>query len=140
LFDNAILTKISNAAVGFAMICIEKESFLPFAIRLNDKNVATINVPKSMKTDVTREELREYWKRELMASLANADILAVCTVCDVRLPDEKMRSAMFMHIEHVEGESWELLHYYERNGAEVVITEVQCDESAGWLFPSKSPS
>ena len=47
---------------------------------------------------------------------------------------------MLMHIENIEGESWDLLHYYERNGAETVITEVQCDVSAGWLFPSKSPS
>lgn len=140
MFDNAILTKISNAAVGFAKICIEKESFLPFAVRLNAKNEATINVPKSMKTDVTREELKKYWKHELEASLVNADILAVCTVCDVRLQDEERRPAMLMHIENIEGESWDLLHYYERNGAETVITEVQCDVSAGWLFPSKSPS
>lgn len=96
--------------------------FIPFGATLGSKRDVQLLMPKSMKTNVARDELRGYWAREL-AQAASEDRGTVCWCADVRiaLEGDAPVPAVLIHIEHPEAYAEDVLYPYEYMGSECLL-------------------
>jgi len=62
---------------------LEKGGFLPFGAALGSKRDVQLLMPKSMKQDVTTDELDAYWVRTLRKAVATGECKTVCSCTDM---------------------------------------------------------
>src|SRR5260370_31863694 len=81
---------------------LEKGGFIPFGAILGQKRDVQLLMPKSMKRDVPRNELDNYWARPIRNAIAAGKYMTVCWCADVRgQPDAgPLRPAVLFHFGH----------------------------------------
>ena len=112
---------------------------MPFGATLKPPRDVKILMPKSMKPDVTREELDAYWVRELRKAAAEVDCKTVCSCAEVRYGTHmhQMASAILVHIEHADVYAANVLCPFTKGeGARVAFGEPQVEESEFRVFVS----
>jgi hypothetical protein len=92
--------------------------FVPFGGTLGPGRYVKLIKPKSMKRDVTRDELEEYWVRELRRAVATGECKTVCHCTDVRIQEGEtgFSPAVLVHVEHADAISEDILYPYRRDG------------------------
>jgi hypothetical protein len=95
-----------------------------FGAVLGSKRDVQVLIPKSMKENVTQDELHVYWERELHAAVVAGDCKAVssCTFVNVPGRDGKLTTALLIHMEH------------EETGAEDILLPYRCNEDKSIVF------
>lgn len=104
---------------------LEQEGeFITFGATLGSNRDVRLLMPKSMKQDVTRDELDAYWVRTLRQAIAAVECGTVCSCVDVRLQtnDGAQVTALLIHVEHAHAFSEDILYPYRK------------DEDAGIVF------
>jgi hypothetical protein len=93
---------------------LEKGGFIPFGATLGSKRDVQLLMPKSMKQDVTTDELDAYWVRTLRQAVATGECKTVCSCTDVRVQANEglLVSAVLVHVEHVDTSSEDILYPY----------------------------
>jgi hypothetical protein len=112
---------------------------MPFGATLKPPRDVRILMPKSMKPDVTSEELDAFWVRQLRKAAAEADCKTVCSCAEVRygVSPDQMASAILVHIEHADVYSANVLCPFRKDeGSRVIFGEPQLEESDFRVFVS----
>jgi|SRR5580658_4770481 hypothetical protein len=113
-----------TVVVRVAVIQLKIGGLFPFGATLGSKRDVKLLTPKSMKKNVSREELDEYWKRELRKSTAEDECKTACWCADVLVPmdDGSLVPAIFVNFEHADGSAEDILYPYRKTeGSDVVL-------------------
>lgn len=99
-----------------AMQLKESDQLMPFGATLNSTRKVRLLMPKSMKQNVTPDELSTYWARELRAAAEKSDSPTVCSCCTGVLPHESGVTVpvFFVHIEHAGAYSEDIFYSYRK--------------------------
>lgn len=94
----------------------EGNELMPFGATLNSTREVALLMPKSMKQNVTTDELGRYWARELRATAEKSDSSTVCSCCAGLLPDESGAKVpgLLVHIEHAGAYSEDIFYPYSK--------------------------
>lgn len=105
-----------SVVTKFATMRIARDGFLPFGAVLGSKRNVVMLMPKSVKQNVSREELEAYWIKVVCEEAHTEDCTAICFCADVRVPnaDSTHVPAVFVHIEQPAGSSEDMLYPYEK--------------------------
>lgn len=99
-----------------AMQLKENAELMPFGATLNSTRKVVLVMPKSMKQNVTHDELSSYWTRELRAAAQKSDSPTVCSCCAALIPQEDGATlpVVFVHIEHAGSYSEDIFYPYSK--------------------------
>lgn len=99
-----------------AMQLKETGQLMPFGATLNSTRKVELLMPKSMKPDVTPDELSTYWARELRTAAERSDSPTVCSCAAGLLPHETGTGVLvfFIHIEHAGAYSEDIFYPYNK--------------------------
>jgi len=102
---------------------LEKGGLIPFGATLGSKRDVQLLMPKSMKQDVTTDELDAYWVRALRQAVATGECKTVCSCTDVRMQANEglLVSAVLVHVEHVDTFAEDILYPYRKDGGSGVV-------------------
>jgi hypothetical protein len=94
----------------------ENDLLIPFGATLNSTRKVNLLLPKSMKPNVTPDELSQYWAKELREAAEKSDSLTVCSCFAGFIPsaDGSDLQMIFIHIEHAGAYSEDALYPYTR--------------------------
>ncbi len=126
-----------RVVVKVAAIHLENGGLFSFGATLGARRDVKLLTPKSMKKDVSREELEEYWKRELRKSTGEDGRKTACWCADVRVPmdDGRLVPAVFVNFEHADGSAEDILYPYRKDeGSAVFFGEPTSAETAPQIF------
>ena len=113
-----LLRVVTQLAAKFLL----KGGFIPFGATLGpDRNVELL-MPNSMKKDVTRGELYDYFGKELRRSAAAEDRKTACFCAHVGEVDGRVVTpAILVHVEHSEAYAEDVLYPYQLNDVPEVV-------------------
>ena len=99
-----------------AMRLKENDLLMPFGATLNTTRKVELLMPKSMKQNVTPEELSTYWAKELRKAAEKSDSPTVCSCCAGLVPEKSgsMVPVLFIHIEHAGEYSEDFFYPYRK--------------------------
>jgi len=102
---------------------LEEGGFIPFGATLGSKRDVKLLMPKSMKQNVTRDELEAYWIRELRKATAEDACKTACSCADVRVPvgEGELVPALLIHVEHAEGSAEDILYPYRKDESSGIV-------------------
>jgi len=117
---------------------LEQGGFIPFGATLGSNRDVQLLMPKSMKPNVTQDELDAYWVRTLRKAAAGGECKSVCSCADVRIQadDGTMVPALLIHVEHTDNLSEDILYPYEKDERlGIVFGELKSEETEHQIFP-----
>jgi hypothetical protein len=99
-----------------AMRLKASDALMPFGATLNSTRKVHLLMPKSMKQNVTPDELSTYWARELRKVSEESDSPTVCSCCAGLVPHESGVTVpvIFIHIEHAGEYSEDFFYPYRK--------------------------
>lgn len=106
---------------------LEKGGFIPFGATLGPGRNVQLLIPNSATGEMTIEIVDAYWQRQMNKAVVAGNVIALCTVADVRVTDSdgKLAPGVFIHIEHSGGDAEELLYPYTKDeDSKVTFLEV----------------
>jgi hypothetical protein len=108
-----------GAAAEVAQKQLEQGRFLSFAATLGSKRNAKTIFTDDLEPDASREEIGEYWARELRELMADADVRVACYCARgrVQLGESAPVPCLLVHIEHVEGGAHDCVFPYGKDQA-----------------------
>jgi hypothetical protein len=112
--EKELLLRVVTRLAG---MLLAEGGLLPFGGTLGPGRNVKLLRPKSMKRDVTRDELEQYWVRELRKAVATSECKTVCHCADVRVPggETGLASAILVHVEHADSTSEDILYPYRKD-------------------------
>jgi hypothetical protein len=118
---------------------LEQGGFIPFGAILGQNRDVQLLMPKSMKRDVARNELDNYWARTIRNAIAAGKYMTVCWCADVRgqTDDGTLIPALLIHVEHAHSFSEDILIAYGKNeSGKVVFQEPNTEAIQHQIFSS----
>ena len=99
-----------------AMQLKENGELTPFGATLNSTRKVQLLMPKSMKQNVTPDELSTYWASELRTAAEKSDSQTVCSCFAGLLPHESGPAVpvFLVHIEHAGAYSEDIFYPYRK--------------------------
>lgn len=123
---------------------LEKGGFIPYGATLGSNREVQLLMPKSMKRDVTRDELDAYWVQTIRQAVATGECKTACWCADVRekAEDGTLVPAVLIHVEHAETFSEDILYPYRKDeNSGVVFGEPMSELTEHQIFTSsRKPS
>lgn len=139
--EKALLLRVVTKLVAPKL---EQGGFLPFGAILGQNRDVQLLMPKSMKRDVSPDELDNYWVQTIRNAIAAGEYLTVCWCADVReqAQDGTLASALLVHVEHAHSFSEDILIAYRKNeSGKVVFDEPRTEATLHQIFSaSQEPS
>jgi len=132
--EKALLLRVVTKLVGPKL---EQGGFFPFGAILGQNRDVQLLMPKSMKRDVSRDELNSYWVQTIRNAIAAGEYLTVCWCADVREPaqDGTLTPALLIHVENVHSFSEDILIAYRNNErGKVVFDEPRTEATLHQIF------
>jgi hypothetical protein len=123
---------------------LERGGFVPFGAILGQNRNIQLLMPESMKRDVTRDELQDYWVQTIRDATTSGEYMTVCWCADVReqTHDGTLVPAVFVHVEHLRSFSENVLITYRKNeSGRVIFCESTSEATQHQIFSfSRGPS
>jgi len=132
-----------DVVVQFAMKRLEEEGFYPFGAVLGTKRNVQLFVPKKWKPNSTRDEVEDFWFKELRKNTASGDYIAASFCADVRVPRNggELIPAMLVHIEHADASAEDGLYpYLKDEQSKVSLGTPTFVETRPQIFTFSGPS
>ena len=132
--EKALLLRVVTKLVAPKL---EQGGFFPFGAILGRNRDVQLLMPKSMKRDVSRDELNSYWIQTIRNTIAAGEYLTVCWCADVReqAQDGTLTPALLIHVENVHSFSEDSLIAYRNNeGGKVVFDEPRTEATLHQIF------
>lgn len=120
---------------------LEQGGFIPFGAILGQQREVQLLMPKSMKRNVTRDELDSYWAQTIRKAIVNGHYKTACWCADVRgqADDETLIPTLLVHVEHEHSFAEDILIAYRRNeGGNIVFDEPNIEPTKYQIFPSSA--
>jgi hypothetical protein len=104
---------------------IERGQLTPFAVTLGSKRNAQVlmSTDTDWEPDTSRDELAEYWTRELSEVIVQGETRAVGYCAGARVPAAEGKTApgVVVHLEHAEGGAEDILYRCGRDETSKVV-------------------
>src|SRR5260370_35420408 len=134
--EKALLLRV---VTKLAATQLEQGGFIPFGAILGQNRDAQLLMPKSMKRDVARDELDNYWARTIRNAIAAGKYMTVCWCADgrERTNDEALITALLFHAEQAYSFSEDILFAYRKSeSGKVVFDEPDTEATQHQIFSS----
>ena len=121
---------------------LESGGLRHFGTILGSKRDVQVLMPKSVKENVSLEELVSYWRREIGTAAAKAEwrVVACCTfAAELRDDNSFGGSALVIHIEHCDKrtEAEDVAYKYQGSrGSKIILGETSRAGAKRWLMDS----
>jgi hypothetical protein len=136
--EKALLLRVATKLVAPQL---KQGGFLPFGAILGQNRDVQLLMPKSVKRDVTRDELDKYWTQTIRDAIGSGEYLTVGWCADVREQTKEggLIPAVFIHVEHVRLFSEDILiKYGKKESGEVVFGEPITEATQHLIFATSS--
>jgi hypothetical protein len=128
-----------SVVTKFAAMQLKKSGeLMPFGATLNATRKVELLIPKSIKQNVTPDELSTYWARELRTAAEKSDSPTVCSCCAglFRQESGSLSPSLFIHIEHADAYSEDVLYPYRKEtDGNIAFGERESESVAHQVFP-----
>ena len=113
-----LLRVVTQLAAKFLL----KGGFIPFGATLGPNRNVDLLMPEGMKKDVTRDELDDYFGKELRRAAAGEQRKTACFCAHVgEVEGRVLFPAVLVHVEHTEAYAEDVLYPYQLNDVPEVV-------------------
>jgi hypothetical protein len=101
----------------------EEGGFQAFGATLGSNRDVLMLLPESQPDDASFADVREHWYRALRKAIDDGGCRTVAWCCNVKAPGENDTRvpAVFVHVEHMEGQAWEMYFPFATDSDSTVL-------------------